>query len=121
VPLAQVKDVADFLRGCHGGNELTHFGHVGKEFLNRSDAVGGVVVADEGGGHHFEEIFDVAEEEIVFVAVVRVEGGAADLSAIEDVLNSDRFERFFMHERDECIAKAIAGGTNAAVDFLCDW
>jgi len=121
VPLAQVKDVADFLRGCHGGNELTHFGDVGKEFLNRSDAIGRVVVADESGGEHFEEVLDVAEEEIVFVAVVRVEGGAADFCAVKDVLDGDGLERFFVHEGDESITKAIAGGTNAAVDFLCDW
>jgi hypothetical protein len=119
--LAQVKDVADFLRGCHGGNELTHFGDVGKEFLNRSDAIGRVVVADESGGEHFEEVLDVAEEEIVFVAVVRVEGGAADFCAVKDVLDGDGLERLFVHEGDESITKAIAGGTNAAVDLLCDW
>ena len=121
MPLAQVKDVANFLRGCHGGNELTHIGDVGKEFLNRSDAIGRVVMADESGGEHLEEIFDVAEEEIVLVAVVGVEGGAADFCAVKDVLDGDGLERFFMHEGDKSIAKDIAGGTNAAVDFLCDW
>jgi hypothetical protein len=52
---------------------------------------------------------------------VRVEGGAADFCAVKDVLDGDGLELFFVHEGDESITKAIAGGTNAAVDFLCDW
>ena len=116
--LAEVENVANFLRGGHRGNELAHLADVGEKLLNGSDAVGGVVVANEGGGHHFEEVFDVAEEEIVFVAVVSVEGGAADLGAFEDVLDGDGFEGFFVHEGDQGIAKGVARGANTSVDFL---
>jgi hypothetical protein len=118
--LAEFHYVADFFGGGHGGNELTHVGDVGEELLNGGDAVRGVVVANEGGGEHFEEVFDVAEEEIIFVAVVGIEGGAADFGAIEDVLDGDGLEGLFVHEGDEGVAEVIARGANAAIDFLFD-
>jgi len=120
VSLAKLHDVANFFRGGHGRKELAHVGDVGEELLDGGDAGRGVAAADESSGHHFEEFFDVAEEEIVFVAVVSVEGGAADFGTIEDVLDGDRFERFFVHEGDQGIAKAVTCGANAAVDFLFD-
>jgi hypothetical protein len=119
--LAEFHDVADFFGGGHGGNELAHIGDVGEELLDGRDAIGRVVVANEGSREHFEEVFDVAEEEIVFVAVVSVEGGAADFGAIEDVLDGDGLEGLFVHEGDESVAEVIAGGANATIGFLFDW
>lgn len=118
--LAQFHDIANLFRGGHRENELAHVGDVGKELLDGSDARGRVAVADQGCGEHFEEVFDVAEEEIVLVAVVSVERGAADFGAIQDVLDRDGLEGLFVHEGDQGIAKVIARGANAAVDFLCD-
>ena len=120
MPLAEFHDVADLLGTRHGGNELAHVGDVGEELLDGSDAGRSVSVADEGGGHHFEKFFSVAKEEIVLVAVVTVERGAAHFCAIEHVLDGDRFEGLFVHEGDEGVAEVIARGSNAAVDFLFD-
>lgn len=101
---------------------------MGKELVDGSDACGRVTVADESGGEHFEEIFGVAEEEIVFVAVVRVEGGAANVGAIEDVLDGDGLERLVVHKRDDGIAESVPGGADADIhlflsgrgaDFFC--
>jgi hypothetical protein len=116
--LAKFHHIASFFRGGHRGNELAHIGDVGKEFLDRRDAVGCVSLPDKGGGHHFPEVFDVAEEKIVLIAVVGVKGRAADLGAVEDMLDGDGLEGLFVHEGDESIAEAIARGANAAVDFL---
>jgi len=116
--LAELHDVANLLGGRHRGNKRTHLGDVGEELLDGSDAVGSVVVADEGGRHHFEEIFDVAEEEIVFVAVVRIKGGSADFGAIEDALDGDAFEWLLVHERDEGISECVSRDANARVHFL---
>ena len=90
---------------------------MGKELPDGSHARGSFSVADESGGHHFEKIFGVAEEEIVFIAVVRVKGGAADVGAIEDMLDGDGFEGLFVHERDECIAEGISCAANTRVHF----
>jgi len=116
--LAEVEDVADFLRSGHRRNELAHVGDVSEELLNGGDAIGRIVVTDEGGGKHFEEVFDVAEEEIVLIAVVGIKSRAADFGAVEDMLDGDGLERLFVHEGDESIAEAIASRTNATVEFL---
>lgn len=118
--LSEVENIANFLGGGHGGYELAHIGDVREELLDRRDAIGRVVVADEGSGEHFEEVFDIAEEEIVFVAVVGIESGAADFGAIEDMLDGDGLERLFVHEGDQGVAKIIPRSANAAVDFLFD-
>jgi len=119
--LAEVENVSYFLRGGHRRNELAHVGDVSEELLDGSDAIGRVVVADEGGGKHFEEVLDVAEEEIVFVAVVGIESGAADFGAVEDVLDCNGLERLFVHEGDQGVAEIIARSANATVEFLWGW
>jgi len=43
------------------------------------------ILAIQHGGEGCEEVFDIAQEQILFVAIVNVEGGAADLGAIEHV------------------------------------
>jgi hypothetical protein len=120
VALAEFHDVSNFLGTGHGGDELAHIGDVGEELLDWSDAVGGVAAAHKSSGHQFPKVFYVAEEQIVLVAVVGVEGGAADFGAIEDVLDGDGLEWLFVHEGDQGVAKVIARGANAAVDFLFD-
>ncbi len=119
--LPKFHNVANFFGGGHGRNELAHIGNVREELLDGSDAVGGVFVADQGRGEHFEEVFNVAKEEIVLVAVVSVKSGATDFGAIQYVLDGDGLEGLFVHEGDQDIAKVIARGANAAVDFLFDW
>jgi hypothetical protein len=116
--LAEFHHVPNLLGTGHRRDELAHIGDMGEELLDGGDAVGGVAAANQGGGHHFPEVFDVAEEKIVLVGVVGVKSGAADFGAIEDVLDSDGLEGLFVHEGDQSVAEAIAGGANAAVDFL---
>lgn len=120
MPLAEFHDVANFFGTGHGGDELAHIGNVREKLLDGGDAVGSVAAANQGGGHHFPKVFDIAEEEIVLVAVVGVEGGAADFGAIEDMLDGDGLERLFVHEGDEGVTEAIARGANATVNFLFD-
>lgn len=118
--LPKFHHVANFFGVGHRRKELAHIGDVSKELLDGSDAIGGVFVTDEDRGEHFEEVFDIAEEEIVFVAVVGIEGGTADFGAIQDVLDGDRVERLLVHESDEGVAKVIARGANATVDLPFD-
>ncbi len=114
----EFHDIASFLRSVHRGHEWPHVGYVFEEFSNGSDTVGSVAMSSEGVGEHLEEVFDVAEEEIVLIGVVSVKSGTADFGAIEDVLDGDGFERLLLHECDESVAEAVACGANAAVDFF---
>jgi hypothetical protein len=65
--------------------------------------------------HPFEEVFDVAEEEVVLIAVVGIEGGATDSGAVEDLLHGDGVEGLLLHELDKGVAEGVAGAANAAV------
>ena len=57
-------------------------GDVGEEFADRGEAIGLITAAFENGGDELEEIADVAEEEVILVAEMIVEGGAANPGAI---------------------------------------
>ena len=101
-----------------GGQKLAGFGDVREEFADGDEATGVVTFAVEGGGDQGEEIVDVAEKEVVFVADVIVEGGTADAGTVENVLNGDGVEGLFTHEGDERVTERVAGAANAAVHFV---
>jgi hypothetical protein len=118
VALAEFKDIVKLLRFGHRGDELALLAYMGEKFVDGGDTIGFVTVAHEGHGHHLEEIFHVAEEEIVLTAEMIVESGAADARALKDVLDSDGVERLFLHEGDERVAESVAGLAHATVHFL---
>ena len=116
--LSEFHHVASFFRRVDRRDEWPHVGDVVEELLDGSDTIGCVAIASKHGGKHFEEVFDVAEEEIILVAVVSVERGAADFGAVEDVLNRDGLKRPLLHECDEGVAESVACSANAAVHFF---
>jgi hypothetical protein len=68
-------------------------------------------------GHHLEEVLGIAQKQVILVAEVSVEGGAAYAGAIEDVPHSDLFEWLLAHEIDQRVAECISGAANAAIWF----
>src|SRR5262249_3366761 len=52
-----------------------------------------------------EEAMDAAREQGVLVLEVRVERGASDVSAVDDLLHGDRVVPLLVDERDECITE----------------
>lgn len=93
-------------------------GDMGEEFADGGEAIGLIAAAFENGGNELEEIADVAEEEVILVAEMVVERGAANPGAIEDVLDGDGVEGLFLHEGDERVAEGIASAADAAIHFL---
>lgn len=111
----EFADIGAFAGGVDGGIEVAHCGQVSEEFLDGEEARGGCSAAGEKSAHQFEEVFDIAEEEVVFIPVVGVEGGAGDTGAVEHLLHSDGVEGLFAHERDEGVPEGVAGAKGAAV------
>lgn len=99
------------------GKNVGYVANVGEEFRDRQQAVRRFTFALEGGGNVFEELFDVAEKQVLFVAIVGVESGAAHAGAVEKILNRDFIESFFLHECEESIAERVARAHNAGISF----
>src|ERR1700679_2462292 len=78
----ELPEVVSLAGGRDGGVDFGYVGDVGEEFLDGKEAAGGSSLTGEEAAHHFEEVFDVAEEEVVLVAEVGVEGGATDSGAV---------------------------------------
>lgn len=107
------------LPGVHHRHiELAHFTDVRKYFVHGQQALRASIVPFQLAGTQLKEIFHVAQEEIVLVAIVNVEGGAAHTGAIEHVLHRDVVETFLLQESDESIAKHIACSHDASIS-LC--
>lgn len=111
----EFAEVGAFAGGGDGGMDFRNVGDVGEEFLDGKEAAGGRLLIGEEAPHHFEEVFDVAEEEVVLIAEVGVEGGATDAGAVEDVLHGDGVEGLLLHELDEGVAEGVSGAADAAV------
>jgi hypothetical protein len=69
---------------------------VREQFLHRRHAFRFTPGARERSRHSFKEVVDVAEEEIVRVPKVGVEGGAAHSGAVENLLDADLLERLLL-------------------------
>ena len=46
------------------------------------------------------QVFESAEQIIFLIVEVGVQGGSADVGAIEDVLHGERLEAFFLNQRE---------------------
>ena len=96
--LSQFHHVVHSARFNQGIVKRTHLRYVREQFLNRCDSFGFVAESREGRGHSLEKVLGVAEEEIVLVAIMRVEGGAAHSGALKNILHGDVVEQF-LHEQ----------------------
>jgi hypothetical protein len=65
--------------------------------------------------HHLEEIFGVAQEQIVRVAVMCVKRGTTDLGAVEYVLHADLGKRLLVNERHQSSAQGVARPENTSL------
>src|ERR1035441_8210975 len=97
--------------------QLAHFGDVRKQLADGGDPVRRVLIAQQQGGHCLEKLFEVAEEEVILVAVVGVKRGASDVSSVEDLLHCDRVEGLLLDQGKEGVAQCIAGAADTAVDL----
>jgi hypothetical protein len=98
-----------------GGVEAWHISNVGEELFDWSEAAAWGAARGEKRAHGVEEIFDIAEEEVVFITEVGVESRATDVGAVEDLLDGDGIERLLLHELDEGVAESVAIAEDAAV------
>jgi hypothetical protein len=98
-----------------GGVEAWHISNVGEELFDWSEAAAWGAAPGEKRAHGVEEIFDIAEEEVVFITEVGVESRATDVRAVEDPLDGDGIERLLLHELDEGVAESVARAEDAAV------
>ena len=114
-PRPSSKTSSNLARGEKCLVELTRFGDVAKQFGYRRNAVRSFAAPRNQRGHPCPELFDVAHEQIVFVAIVSVKSRAADPGSVEHMLDGDGFERFFLHKLHQRIAQGIARVEHARV------
>ena len=118
VLLPHLLEVTHLARGNNRRVQVAHLRDVRKQ-LSRSwcDTVRAIRVAQQQGGHGLEKILQIAEKQVVFVAIVRVKRRASDVRAIKHLLDCDGVERLLLDQREQCIAQRVAGAANPAVDF----
>jgi hypothetical protein len=66
-------------------------------------------------GHHFPEVLDIADKQIIFIAVVRIKGGPTYSGAIQHFLHGNRLEWPLMHQLNQRIAERVSGPERAPV------
>lgn len=119
---AEFADVGGLAGGDERVMEVADFGDVGEELVDWGDSLGRGAAPCEEGRQTFEEVFDVAEKEVLFVAEMGVEGGAADAGAIEELLDGDVVEGLLLDETDERVAEDVAGAADTRVRAIGpDW
>src|SRR5208282_772113 len=93
VPPAQLHGIVNLPRRDHGRIKLTHIGHMEEEFPYRRNTLRNFTTPGELRGHQLEEFLHVTHQQIVFIAVVGVEGRASHTCAVEHVLDGNGGER----------------------------
>jgi hypothetical protein len=79
------------------------------------------LVDDEPGTHVLEESFELAEEQVVLITEVQIEGGTADGGAVEDVLHGDIFNGSLVNQLEESHAEPVARAAGAGIGFAVFW
>jgi hypothetical protein len=97
--------------------ELILIADVREKFGHRRDAFRLVSLIAECVAHGFAEHFELAEEQVVDVALVKVEGGSADAGAVEDILYSDFADGLLEDEIEKCGAELHACAADTGVVF----
>jgi hypothetical protein len=116
VSLPHLENVVDLARCDQGGMKLAPLGDVSKQLAHGSNATGNLTAPREQVGHGFEEVLDIAEKEIVFIAIVGIKGRAANVGAIEHVLHGNGVERLLVYKFHERIAERVSRAPNATID-----
>src|SRR5260370_32471294 len=65
--------------------------------------------------HHLKEVLNVAEEQVIFVAIVRIESRTANARPVQHVQHSDFLERFLVHQFDQGVAEHISRAADTAI------
>src|SRR5205814_934379 len=86
-----------------------------EQFPDWRDSFGFVPEARKSRGHSFEEIFGVAQKEIILITIVRVKGRAAHASAIENILHGDIIKRFLHEQVHQRIPESGASASHTSV------
>jgi hypothetical protein len=98
---SEVVKVAEAAGARQGFADMLGLGDMSEEFCDYGDAPRRVGRTGEMCGDRLEELVQVSEQQVNFVAVVSVKGGAADVCAVEHVLHADLAERLLLHERSQ--------------------
>lgn len=114
---AQSPYIFQFALRRERGDEVAPIGDVGTEFRYGSETLRACAAARQPGRKPLKKVFDIAEKQIVLVAIMRIKGRAADTGAVENLLHRNIFERFLADQLDERIAQGVACAKNTPVRF----
>ena len=106
---------AGFHEGCVYSAGVAN---VGEQLLHGQEALRVAALPFQRSRNLLEKIFDIAEEQIIFVAVVQVKSGTGNSGAVQYVLDGDFVEGFLLHERDQGIAEQVTGMQSATIGFM---
>ena len=115
VALGQVEEVFEVAGVGEHAVELVLVADVRKEFGDRHHAMRSVFAITERVAHGFKERLQLADEQVVFVAVVEVKGGAADARPVENVLYGDVVDGLLDDEVEQRGAQLQARAADAGI------
>jgi hypothetical protein len=84
--------------------EISDIAKMGKEFLYRQQSFGIRVLPLQYVGALLEKLFHVAQEQVLFVAIVRIKRSPRHPRALQHLLHGDIAEMFLVHKRHQGIA-----------------
>src|SRR6266852_4475907 len=61
----------------------------------------------ERRAHHFQELLELAEEQVIFVAVVKIKGGTTDRGAVQHFLHRHVIDRLLLDQRHQSTAEPL--------------
>jgi len=118
-PTCQFPDIIQLARCAQSQDKPLHLSQMGAKLADRKNTARPIFPPRQQTGNHFKKVLDVAHEQIVLAAVVRVKSGAAHLGAIEHILHRDLGPGLFLHKNNQGIAEHIPSPGYAAIDLPC--
>ena len=114
-PRHQVEEHLTSSRALERTLEFAHVAHVREQLRDRRNAPSGNSRLVEVLLEQPEEAFGIAQQQVVRIPEVRVEGRASDLRLLDHALHRDAIELLGDHQLDEGDAERALGATHAQI------
>src|SRR5262249_3288261 len=117
VALGKIEKRVDTAGVDQSAIELPRTSDMRKKFRHWRNAMGFLLLPAERVSPHFQALLQLAEEQVVLVAVMKIESGAAHAGAIEHFLQRDLVDGLLLDQRDQRIAQPVARSPDALIRF----
>src|ERR1700722_17720093 len=115
VALRKLEEFGEMARVRQRAIKLVLVTDIRKELCHRNDSMRLFVADAQRRAHRFQKLLQLAEQQVILVAVVKIKGGAADRGAVQYILHRPLVELPLQDQRQQSAAQPLTRTPDALI------